>query len=266
MFALRLVCPASQADLIAAELWDRGCVAISEEERGDSVVLLAGFHNENKSHLLLERFADFDPDWKEDTTDWEKETHLAWPPRTVGERLFLSPPWWQDATPPGRVRLIHNPGTASGTGEHPCTQLVLESLEKLVKPNLLVVDIGTGSGILALAASLLGARSIGIDTDFDALVTARENFQLNGLSASLATGSADCLASACADLVLANISGSVLLSFWNDLIRVAKPGAWLILSGFVDQEAPTFLSLLPQGRLTACNEWRCLTAPLNEPV
>ena len=82
----------------------------------------------------------------------------------VGERLFLAPPWSEETVPDGRVRLIHNPGLACGTGEHPCTQMALAAMERIVKPGDRVADIGTGSGILAIGAALLKAGQLSLLT------------------------------------------------------------------------------------------------------
>ncbi len=217
---------------------------------------------------LLRHFAAFDPDWEvEEDTDWTAYTHEQWPPREIGSRIFLAPHWSTDETPAGRVRIIHNPGMASGTGEHPCTQLALMAIETHLRPGVTVADIGTGSGILGIAALRLGARrAIGVDTDFDSVSTARENAALNGLTLELVAGSATCLQHHAADLIVANINGTVLLSMMDDLLRVSKPGGRLILTGFNESELPFFLRLFPRAEATALNEWRCLKVSMPADV
>src|SRR5947209_4993500 len=176
MFSLRLRCPQSEAETVAAELWDFQTIAISEREENGWTVLLAGFEDQGSRDVMLSQFAGYAPIWREDHTDWISTTEKAWPPRAVGQKLFLAAPWCNDPTPPGRVRVIHNPGLASGTGEHPCTQLVLETLERSIVAGTKLLDVGTGSGILALAALQLGAGfAVGIDPDVEALQTARAN-------------------------------------------------------------------------------------------
>ena len=87
-------------------------------------------------------------------------------PMEVGERFYLVPEWRDDPTPPGRFRIAVNPGMAFGTGVHETTRLCLEALEHYVRPGMRVLDVGTGSGILARAATLLGAeRAYACDTD-----------------------------------------------------------------------------------------------------
>ena len=122
-----------------------------------------------------------------------------------------------------------------------------------------MVDVGTGSGILSLAALGLGAGfALGIDPDIDALQTARENFELNHLVPALAAGSADCIADGWADITVANISGTVLLSILDDLLRATRLGGHLILSGFINDEAPAFLRLFPDAEQTTREGWSCL--------
>ena len=264
MFSLQLSCSPQEAELISAELWDWGALAISEGDWGGEVRLLAGFESDAQTRELLSRFRDYEPEWEQDDTDWEAVTHQAWPPREVGQRMFLAPAWSQQQTPDGRLRLIHNPGAASGTGEHPCTQLVLEALEQVVTGASCVVDVGTGSGILAVASRLLGARTvIALDTDFDSLATARENVKLNSFAPWLVAGSAACVRDEAADVTVANISGTVLLSIMDELLRVTKPQGMLVISGFGEGEARTFQSMFPQAVLSACNEWRCLLIRLS---
>src|SRR5271155_701674 len=104
-----------------------------------------------------------------DHTDWAQHTYDAWPPILVGEKFFVVAPWRADPTPPGRIRLEINPGLQCGTGQHPCTRLCLEAMERVIQPGDSVLDVGSGSAILSLAAKLLGAgRVVACDLDEDA--------------------------------------------------------------------------------------------------
>jgi ribosomal protein L11 methyltransferase len=221
MFSLRLKCAADELDLISMELWEAGTAGIRELEEDGGVVLIAGFETNALRGSLMQHFANHAALWtQEDATDWVEATKDAWPAREVGKRILLAPPWCEDETPPGRVRVIHNPGLACGTGEHPCTQLALAALEDAEIESRTVVDIGAGSGVLAIAALRLGAAAaICVDTDEAALGAARENFELNGLRFLAAAGSADCLREGCAHVTIANISGTVLLSIADELLR-----------------------------------------------
>ena len=262
MYSLRLKCTPEEVELVSAELWDAGTAGIREIDESGSVVLIAGFETNDERTDLLTRFANYSAGWtQEDATDWVAKTQQAWPPRPIGQRIFLAPPWCEDVTPAGRVRVIHNPGLACGTGEHPCTQLALTALETAAIVGKTVLDVGTGSGVLAIAACRLGARmAVGIDTDEAALGAARENFILNDLPPALAVGSAECLRDQCADVTVANISGTILLSIADELVRVSDR---LILTGFTEHELPALEQLFGSGPVTSCDEWRCLCVQLS---
>jgi ribosomal protein L11 methyltransferase len=248
MYSLHLKCSPDEIDFLSGELWEAGTVGIRELEDG----LIAGFETNGHRADLLKRFGG---SWvQEDSTDWIEATHQAWPPRLIGDRIFLAAHWCADETPAGRVRVIHNPGLACGTGEHPCTQLALAALESANVSGKVVVDIGSGSALLAIAALRLGARTaVGVDLDEAALTAARENFELNGLPANLAVGSADCLREA--DVTISNISATVILSIADELLRI---GGTLILTGFSDYELLAMQQTFGPGTVTENGEWRCL--------
>lgn len=260
MYSLHLYCPPGDVDLLSSELWEEGTVGVREVDRGESVQLIAAFESNARRAPLLARFAQHQPAWEhEDDIDWVQYTKDSWPGRSVGQMLFLAPPWCEDPTPAGRIRLVHNPGLACGTGDHPCTQMALEALESSVTAQQTVIDIGTGSGILAIAARLLGAQTaVGADPDAVALGAARENFRLNNLPAILIGGSVNCMKTGVADITVANISSTVLLMLLEDLIRATKPGGKLILTGFAEAESAVFRSAMRCEQVLSAGEWRCL--------
>jgi ribosomal protein L11 methyltransferase len=259
VYSLRIECAAEDVERLSSELWELGAAGIQELEYGESTVLLIAFETDRARNELMEHYAALSPDWERlEDIDWIAHTQQSWPARSVGERLFLAPPWSQEPTPSGRLRIVHNPGLACGTGEHQCTQLALMALEHCVTPGARVLDIGTGSGVLAIAALRLGASlAIGADPDEAALAIARGNFELNQLPASLAVASADAFANQSADLVVANISGTVLLFILDDLLRI---GRTLLLTGFTEHELPAFQELLPNSSILALDEWRLIRA------
>ncbi len=260
MYSLHLFCPPGDVDLLSSELWEEGTVGVREVDQGESIQLIAAFESDLREASLLARFGQHQAAWEqEDDIDWVQYTKDSWPARSVGRTLFLAPPWCEESTPAGRVRLVHNPGLACGTGDHPCTQMALEALESLVATRHAVLDIGTGSGILAIAAKLLGASiAIGVDPDPVALDTARENFRLNNLPAALIEGSVDCVKSGFADITVANISSTVLLMIHEDLIRATKPGGKLILTGFAEAESAIFRNCMRCEQVLSDGEWCCI--------
>lgn len=260
MYSLRLTSKPDEIDLLSAELWDMGTIGIREIDGNGDVTLIAAFESNAQRSEINRKFAAYTPQWiAEEVVDWVAVTREAWPAREIGDHFFLAPHWATVPTPQGRLRLIHNPGLACGTGEHPCTQLALIALEKFLLPGCTVVDVGAGSGILSIAALQLGAaRAIGVDIDCSALAAARENFKLNDLAAELVCGSAETLADACCDLTIANISGTVLLGIWEDLLRITRRTGHLILTGFSKDESKSFQKFLPRSELFASGDWRCL--------
>lgn len=261
MYWLRLSCGREALDQLAGRLWELGTVGIRELEADNKIVLLANFETGAARAELTSQFREYTPEWgQEENIDWAGRTEAAWPAREVGQRMFLAAPWNFEATPLGRERVIHNPGAACGTGEHPCSQLALQALERCISPGSRVADIGTGSGILAIAARRLGAqKAIGVDPDQEALATAKRNFELNALSWELAVGSAECLANTCADVTVANINATVLLSIFDELMRITREGGWLILTGFTEAELRPFRDMSPGAEVSEMDEWRCIT-------
>jgi ribosomal protein L11 methyltransferase len=231
LFSLLLHPSPGQEEFLTADLWELGVSGIAEEDDG----IRAFFESSTDTPALLDRLTGFRPELREEaSTDWAEVSRDAWPPLLVGRRFYLVPPWNDAPTPPGRVRLEIEPGMACGTGRHPATQLCLEAIERYVRPGARVVDIGTGSGILARAAALAGAGCvIGCDLDPDAVQIARRT-----LGVAVFTGSAAALRGNSADLIVANIDSGVLEQLRTELARVRKPDSAMILSGFPEGDLP----------------------------
>jgi ribosomal protein L11 methyltransferase len=196
--------------LLTSRLWEAGTLGITE---GDGYVD-AFFEDAD----VASQFGV--PEAVEDV-DWVAQTQASFPPLLVGEKLFVAAPWRTEPTPPGRIRLVINPGSQCGTGYHRCTQLCLEAMEKLIRPGDAVLDVGSGSGILSLAAKLLGAGRV-VSCDIDPDAAGPETFFV---------GSIDAVRSGTFDVVVANINEDVIGPLRADFERVARVR---ILSGFQD--------------------------------
>jgi ribosomal protein L11 methyltransferase len=246
MFSLEIDCDAEDRDLLIAELWEAGSAGIAEL----SPARVRAFFEDRADHAALRRRYP-GARWRvEEERDWVQAARDLLQPMEVGRRFFLVPEWRDDPTPPGRLRIAVNPGMAFGTGVHETTQLCLEALEERLEPGMSVLDVGTGSGILARAARLLGAaRVFACDTDPDAVAIAGEGF----------VGSADAVSSASADLVLANISPEAIVLLAPELVRVLRPGGTLLASGFEKNEVERVRAVLPPAaEVRHKNNWSLL--------
>src|SRR5262249_3284975 len=142
--------------------------------------------------------------------------------------------------PPTTHLVVIQPSMGFGTGHHETTRLCLRLLQDVDVAGRRLVDLGTGSGVLAMAARLLGAGEVeGLDFDEDALVSARESLSLNGLEGQVTLRRADLRTDlvAPADVVLANLTGALLIAQAALLVRLTHPGGHLVLSGFQRAEA-----------------------------
>jgi ribosomal protein L11 methyltransferase len=232
MFSIDFECRQEEKDLTIAELWEAGCAGIVELEEWDDVARLRVFFGDDARQAELQRRfgGEVQP---ADTRDWVAFAHEFLQPMEIGRRIFVCPEWRADPTPPGRIRIEVNAGLAFGTGAHETTRLCLEAIERHLKRGMTVVDVGTGSGILAEAAVKLGAgRVVACDTDPEAVSTAGENFARAGVDVALSVGSAELYPDNFADLMAANISPAWIVDLGGDWVRVLRPGGVAILSGF----------------------------------
>ena len=176
--------------------------------------------------------------------DWEESWKDNYPPQEVGEKIVVLPYWLADQET-DRVKVILDPGLTFGTGAHPSTQMVMEKMEEVVKPGFKCLDLGSGSGILSIAALRLGAESaIGIDIDPKAEDIARENAAYNGFGApafTALTGNVtedkelmSRLAADEYDLVLVNIVADVIIGRSPVLPNFLTEKSTLICSGILD--------------------------------
>jgi len=208
-------------------------------------------------------------------TDWEESWKDNYPAVEIGKNLIVVPYWQADETN-GRTPIILDPGLTFGTGAHASTQMVMETMEESVAPGYRCLDLGSGSGILSIAALRLGAASaVGVDIDPKAEDIARENAAYNGFAApefTALTGNVtedthlmDKLSREEYDLVLVNIVADVIIGLAPVLPRFLTDRSTLICSGILDVRLDEVVAALRGAGLTVTcirekEDWRCVTA------
>lgn len=174
--------------------------------------------------------------------DWSKKWKEHWKPTRASEHIVICPSWEDYALKKDEILIHLDPGSAFGTGTHATTQLCIQAIEKYVKDGDFVADIGTGSGILAIAAIKCGAsRAVGIDNDPLVIDVAIDNAQVNNVLSKIEFEhkTADELLknhSSEFDFVAANILHNVLAEIMEDLKGLMKNGAYMVLSGILDEK------------------------------
>jgi ribosomal protein L11 methyltransferase len=204
--------------------------------------------------------------------DWANAWRQHFKPARVGQRLVIKPSWEEHEPSPGDLVLELDPGMAFGTGGHPTTQLCLLALEEHITPGMNVADVGTGSGILSLAAARLGASHV-LATDIDPLArrVADENVARNGLAdrieilevADFEPRAHDF------DLVVANIVARTIIELAPTVAQWINPGGVFIASGIVEDYREAVVTALHAAGLTIEETkrediWVCLTARRGE--
>lgn len=171
--------------------------------------------------------------------DWAEAWKAYFHPEVIG-RIVIRPSWEAYEPEPHQIVIDLDPGMAFGTGTHPSTRLCMELLQEVLSPGASVLDVGTGSGILAVAAAKLGASKVkAVDIDAVAVRVAIENRDLNG-TGMIEIAQGDLLSTTGGetfDLVLANIIASVIIEMLPDVPDVLKPGGQLIAAGIIDTRA-----------------------------
>jgi ribosomal protein L11 methyltransferase len=238
----------------------RAFFATAEARDGASRALSAAFGQ----HLFVES-TDVDDE------NWAERSQAALRAVTVG-RITVAPPWdipEKRGTAPFTVKrgtapfsVVIQPSMGFGTGHHATTRLMLGALQTIDVHDREVLDIGCGSGVLAIAAALLGARSaVGVDNDPDALQSAAENLELNAAGDRVELLNADLRQlTSQADIVLANLTGGLLERHAGTLAELVAPAGHLIVSGFMESEPgviPALETLLALERVDQEDEWRC---------
>lgn len=204
-----------------------------------------------------------DPNWGE---EWKK----YFKPLRASKSIVIKPTWERYAEQGrGDIVIDIDPGMAFGTGQHPSTRMCLEAIEELMVKerdvkSWRVLDVGTGTGILGIAAAKLGAkRVVCVDIDKQAIEIARENAKINGVQEVIRFVNRDvATVNGPVDLIIANLTAKLLARLHGHLIAVLQKGGYLILSGIIEQNVPEIEAQFCQGplklhqRLTE-KEWVC---------
>ena len=174
--------------------------------------------------------------------DWANAWKAGFSRLVIDERLAVAPPW---EALPGDLQI--EPGMAFGTGDHPTTRACLEAVARFARPGERCLDVGSGTGVLALAAARLGMEAVGIDVDPDAIRAANENAALNGISVAFSNTPLSALGGQW-ELVVANLFAEVLVALAPELQRVT--GRRLVLAGILADRAHLLEAAFPELRLS----------------
>jgi len=217
--------------------------------------------------------SEVEAEWVPDE-DWARLWRRGIEPRRVTDRIVVRPTWAEYDAEPGDVMLVIDPQMAFGTGEHATTRGCLRLLDRALRPGDRVLDVGSGSGILAIAAARLGASEvIAVEADADANLNARENLALNGVERQVRleddVADAELIARlGTVDLILANILSSVIRPLLPAFRTALRPGGRLIVSGILQEESGDVLADAGEAgfRVIAVDEEEEWWSALLEPV
>ena len=224
------------------------------------------------SEMLKEANIEFEVDSLDcNDEDWLNNWKQYFQPSPVGEKLLIRPTWRKNYDPEGRIVINLDPGLAFGTGTHETTRLCLEVLEKIVKEDTTVLDVGCGSGILGIASLLLGGKSaVGVDIDPMAVKTARENAVLNNVEDKFTAieGNFTEKVSGKFDIVVANIVADAIIFLSQGVKTFMKKDSTYIMSGIIDTRVGEVIEEVSENfeitQKLFLNGWYCLTAKVKE--
>lgn len=268
MYVLEILCSRPEKDLLVTRLWELDTAGIQEEELPEFRWRLQAFF---ETPFDAAEFAPYGARWREcNEADWVAVSRESWRPTAAGRRFWLAPEWDHTPAPAGRLRLTSHPGMAAGSGYQPATLLAIEALEEAARPDDTLLDAGTGSGILAAAAHLLGVhRIVACDIDAQSAWIAAANLRTDNVPALVFAGSPRSLRAGWATLVVANLNAWALKLSTDELARVAAPRGRIIASGFQQRRetavAQTFarFGFQTASRRTR-NGWVCITFGRNQ--
>lgn len=227
-----------EAETAAARLWAEGATAVEWRHDPEGVTLLAGYPTPDAARVVAARLGPaleataepvHDTSWQDAWRDWIR-------PVEAGRGLVVVPAWRPVTVGAGRIRLSIDSAECFGSGTHPSTRMILAWLDRNPPRGANVTDVGTGSGILAVAAALLGAAAVvAVDIDPAAVEVTRANADRNGVSRllSVSTTPVEDLLPASADLVLVNVTAGTHAAIGPAAARLLRPSGTLVLAGLL---------------------------------
>lgn len=261
-----------------ADLFDESIIKVS-----DGSAIVKGYFREDENFKeaikdieeKVERLSEFGLDkgeglvtyHKVNEEDWENNWKKYYKPTKVGNKIVVKPIWEEYAPKDGEVIVELDPGIAFGTGTHETTRMCIKALEKYVKECDRVFDIGTGSGILSIAASKLGAREVvGVDLDPVAVDSAKENVSFNHLqNVEILEGDLTEVVEGKADIIVANLLADIVLCLCESVKTFMSEGSYFISSGILNTQCDKVVARLKELELQIVEimedgEWVCIVA------